>query len=161
MVLGANFTSRGSQFDSHGDRIAIAPMQGSRPDTDTIDINSRINIDLTDNQSLSLGSQYYKDEQDTNYGPDYGKNYIYGGAPNSYIGKKGLEISNQPFTERYAFNTQYQNKDILGQVLNLEGYYRKEDARFFPVFLGGKVRKQNNLNLKSKWLVCAQQYKVI
>ena len=48
-------------------------MQGSRPDTDTIDINSRINIDLTDNQSLSLGAQYYKDEQDTNYGPDYGK----------------------------------------------------------------------------------------
>ncbi len=108
--LGANFTSRGSQFDSHGDRIAIAPMQGSRPDTDTIDINSRINIDLTDNQSLSLGAQYYKDEQDTNYGPDYGKNYIYGGAPNSYIGKKGLEISNQPFTERYAFNTQYKIK---------------------------------------------------
>ena len=136
--LGANFTSRGSQFDSHGDRIAIAPMQGSRPDTDTIDINSRLNIDLTDNQSISLGAQYYKDEQDTNYGPDYGKNYIYGGAPNSYIGKKGLEISNQPFTERYAFNTQYQNKDILGQVLNLEGYYRKEDARFFPVFLGGE-----------------------
>ena len=113
-------------------------MQGSRPDTDTIDINSRINIDLTDNQSLSLGAQYYKDEQDTNYGPDYGKNYIYGGAPNSYIGKKGLEISNQPLQSAMHSTLNTKIKIFLGQVLNLEGYYRKEDARFFPVFLGGE-----------------------
>ena len=147
--LGANFTSRGSQFDSHGDRIAIAPMQTSRQDTDTVDVNGRISIDLTDTQSLSFGTQYYQDKQDSKYGPDYGKDYRYGRAPNSYIGKKGLQLPTQPFTERYAFNTQYQNKDVLGQVLNLEAYYRKEDARFYPVYLGAAETevKQSQSNI--------------
>lgn len=149
--LGANFTSRGSQFDSHGDRIAIGPMQTSRQDTDTIDVNGRISIDLTDTQSLSFGAQYYKDKQDSKYGPDYGPNYVYGGLPNSYIGKKGLQLPTQPFTERYAFNTQYQNQNILGQVLNLEAYYRKEDARFYPVYTGAAMteatQSQSNIDV--------------
>lgn len=147
--LGANFTSRGSQFDSHGDRIAIAPMQTSRQDTDTIDVNGRINVDLTDTQSLSFGAQYYKDKQDSEYGPDYGEDYVYGGLPNSYIGKKGLQLPTQPFTERYALNTQYQNKDVFGQVLNLEAYYRKEDARFYPVYTGAAMTeaKQSQSNI--------------
>ena len=58
--LGANFTSRGSQFDAHGDRIALEPYQTSRQDTDTIDVNGRVNIDLTNTQSLSFGAQYYQ-----------------------------------------------------------------------------------------------------
>ncbi len=149
--LGANFTSRGSQFDSHDNRIAIAPMQTSRQDTDTIDINGRISIDLTDTQSLSFGAQYYKDKQDSAYGPDYGKDYVYGRAPNSYIGKKGLQLPTQPFTERYAFNTQYQNQNVLGQVLNLEAYYRKEDARFYPVYTGAAMteatQSQSNIDV--------------
>ncbi|RZF54809.1 TonB-dependent receptor [Acinetobacter halotolerans] len=149
--LGANFTSRGSQFDSHGDRIAIGPMQTSRQDTDTIDVNGRISIDLTDTQSLSFGAQYYKDKQDSEYGPDYGPNYVYGGLPNSYIGKKGLQLPTQPFTERYAFNTQYQNQNVLGQVLNLEAYYRKEDARFYPVYTGAAMteatQSQSNIDV--------------
>lgn len=69
--LGANFTSRGSQFDGNGDRISLSPWQGSTMDTDTLDINGRLGFNLTDTQTLSLGAQYYKDKQDTDYGVDY------------------------------------------------------------------------------------------
>ena len=52
--LGANYTSRGSLFDANGDRIATEPNQTSRNDTDTLDINGRLNFNLTDTQSLVL-----------------------------------------------------------------------------------------------------------
>ncbi len=50
----------------------------------------------------------------------------------SYKAVKGWSLDNQPFTERYAFNTQYQNQDFLGQVLNVEAYYRNQKSRFVP-----------------------------
>lgn len=128
--LGIDYTNRGSQFDGNGDRISLSPWQGSTMDTDTIDVNGRLNFNLTDNQSLSFGAQYYKDEQDTEYGPDY--SYLLTKTDPSYKAVKGWSLDNQPFTERYAFNTQYQNQDFLGQVLNVEAYYRNEKSRFVP-----------------------------
>lgn len=128
--FGLDYTNRGSQFDGNGDRISLSPWQGSTMDTDTIDVNGRLNFNLTDNQSLSFGAQYYKDEQDTEYGPDY--SYLLTKTDPSYKAVKGWSLDNQPFTERYAFNTQYQNQDFLGQVLNVEAYYRNEKSRFVP-----------------------------
>lgn len=128
--LGLDYTSRGSQFDGNGDRISLSPWQGSTMDTDTIDVNGRLNFNLTDHQSLSFGAQYYQDEQDTEYGVDYDT------ASKFYTPKKGLQLDNQPFTKRYAVNTQYQNTDILGQILNVEAYYRNEKSRFYPARRG-------------------------
>ncbi|MGY5392513.1 TonB-dependent receptor [Acinetobacter sp. NigerLNRRAM0016] len=128
--LGVDYTSRGSQFDGNRDRIALSPWQGSTMDTDTIDVNGRLNFNLTDSQSLSFGAQYYKDEQDTEYGPDY--SYLQTNAEPSLKAVKGWSLDKQPFTERYAFNTQYQNQSFLGQVLNVEAYYRNEKSRFVP-----------------------------
>ncbi|OTG98315.1 TonB-dependent siderophore receptor [Acinetobacter sp. ANC 4654] len=128
--LGLDYTSRGSQFDGNGNRISLSPWQGSTMDTDTIDVNSRLNFNLTDHQSLSFGAQYYKDEQDTEYGPDY--SYLKTKTEPSYKAIKGWSLDNQPFTERYAFNTQYQNQNFLGQILNVEAYYRNEKSRFVP-----------------------------
>lgn len=128
--LGIDYTSRGSQFDGKGDRISLSPWQGSNMDTDTIDVNGRLNLKLTDTQTLSLGTQYYKDEQDTEYGPDY--SYLKTKTEPSHKAIKGWSLDNQPFTERYAVNTQYQDQDFLGQTLNVEAYYRNEKARFVP-----------------------------
>lgn len=128
--LGLDYTNRGSQFDGKGNRISLSPWQGSTMDTDTIDVNGRLNFNLTDHQSLSFGAQYYKDEQDTEYGPDY--SYLKTKTQPSYKAIKGWSLDNQPFTERYAFNTQYQNQDFLGKILNVEAYYRNEKSRFVP-----------------------------
>ncbi|MFP0454016.1 TonB-dependent receptor [Acinetobacter baumannii] len=140
--LGANFTSRGSQFDGNGDRISLSPWQGSTMDTDTIDVNGRLNFNLNDTQTLSFGAQYYKDKQDTDYGPDY--SYLPTTSKSNdattptYKAIKGLKLSNPLFTERYAVNSQYQNQDFLGQILNVEAYYRNEKSRFFPYGLSNK-----------------------
>lgn len=133
--LGANFTSRGSQFDGNGDRISLSPWQGSTMDTDTLDINGRLGFNLTDTQTLSLGAQYYKDKQDTDYGVDYANT-----TSDYYKPLKGQNLDNQPFTERYAVNTQYQNSDFLAQTLNIEAYYRNEKSRFYP------ARRSQTLN---------------
>ncbi|WP_445344484.1 TonB-dependent receptor [Acinetobacter bohemicus] len=141
--LGLDYTSRGSQFDGNGNRISISPWQGSTMDTDTIDVNGRLNFNLTDHQSLSFGAQYYQDEQDTEYGVDYDT------ASKFYTPKKGLQLDNQPFTKRYAVNTQYQNTDILGQILNVEAYYRNEKSRFYPARRGASTifsQSQSNVD---------------
>ncbi|MEG1697946.1 MAG: TonB-dependent receptor, partial [Acinetobacter sp.] len=141
--LGLDYTSRGSQFDGRGERISLSPWQGSTMDTDTIDVNGRLNFNLTDHQSLSFGAQYYQDEQDTEYGVDYDT------ASKFYTPKKGLQLDNQPFTKRYAVNTQYQNTDILGQILNVEAYYRNEKSRFYPARRGASTifsQSQSNVD---------------
>lgn len=138
-AFGASYTTRGEIQDSHGNRIGPEVAQTDRQDTDTLDLNGRLTWNITDEQSLSFGAQYFKDEQDSDYGPDYGSqsgynltNLLFGTAP-SLKGVKGLELSDQPQTERWGVNTQYQNQDILGHALNAEAYYRKEKGRWFPI----------------------------
>ncbi|MCU4413670.1 TonB-dependent receptor [Acinetobacter sp. WU_MDCI_Axc73] len=131
--LGATYTKRGEIQDSHGDRIAPEPAQTDRSDTQTIDVNGRMTFKLTDQQSLSVGAQYYNDKQDSDYGPDYGKNVaVLFGAKPSLKAVKGLQLDDQPFTERYGINAQYRNENLFGQILNIETYYRNEKARFYP-----------------------------
>ncbi len=133
--LGVNFTQRGEQQDSRGERIAPEPAQADRQDTQTIDVNGRLNLRLDDQQRISLGAQYYNDEQDSDYAPDYGPNLsalLVRGYQPSLKAIKGLELDQQPLTSRYAINAQYQNDDVLGQALTTEAYYRHEKSRFFP-----------------------------
>lgn len=133
--LGATYTKRGDQQDSRGKRIAPEPGQTDRRDTETVDVTGRLNFKLSDLQTLSFGAQYYNDEQDSKYAPDFGPNLsalLVRGYQPSLKAVKGLELENQPFTERYAFNAQYQNKDVFGQTLTTEAYYRKENSRFYP-----------------------------
>jgi len=91
---------------------------------------------ISDSQSLSFGAQYFKDEQDSEYGPDYGPNLAYVKRDPTYTASlaavKGMQLETQPQTERYAFNTQYENQNVLGHTLNAEAYYRNEQARWFP-----------------------------
>lgn len=131
--LGASYATRGENQDSHGGRIGPEVAQTDRQDTETLDINGRITWKMTDQQSLSIGAQYYNDEQDSEYGPDYGPNLaVLFGAQPSHKAVKGLELDSQPQTERYSVNTQYQNDDFFTQKLNAEAYYRNEKARWYP-----------------------------
>ncbi|ENV37040.1 hypothetical protein F959_01848 [Acinetobacter venetianus RAG-1 = CIP 110063] len=137
--LGAGYTKRGEIQDSHGDRIGPEVAQTDRQDTETIDVNGRLGWQFADNQSISLGAQYYNDEQDSEYGADYGPGLaVLFGAKPSQKAVKGLELDTQPRTKRAAVNAQYENQDFFGQTLNAETYYRTEKGRFYPSanFLG-------------------------
>ncbi|MEQ1311370.1 TonB-dependent receptor [Acinetobacter sp. XH1639] len=133
--LGASYTKRGEIQDSHGDRIGPEVAQTDRQDTETIDVNGRLGWQFADKQSISVGAQYYNDEQDSDYGADYGPGLavllVKGAKPNQKA-VKGLELNTQPRTKRAAVNAQYENQDFFGQTLNAEAYYRTEKGRFYP-----------------------------
>ena len=135
-AFGASYTTRGEIQDSHGNRIGPEVAQTDRQDTDTLDLNGRLTWIISDEQSLSFGAQYFNDEQDSEYGPDYGPNLAYVKRDPTYTASlaavKGMQLETQPQTERYAFNTQYENQNVLGHTLNAEAYYRNEQARWFP-----------------------------
>ncbi|WP_433846816.1 TonB-dependent receptor [Acinetobacter proteolyticus] len=132
--LGASYTKRGEIQDSHGDRIGPEVAQTDRQDTETIDVNGRLGWQFADKQSISIGAQYYNDEQDSDYGADYGPGLavLLRGAKPSQKAVKGLELDSQPRTKRSAVNAQYENQDFFGQTLNAEAYYRTEKGRFYP-----------------------------
>ena len=135
-AFGASYTTRGEIQDSHGNRIGPEVAQTDRQDTDTLDLNGRLTWIISDEQSLSFGAQYFNDEQDSEYGPDYGPNLAYVKRDPTYTASlaavKGMQLETQPQTERYSFNTQYENQNVLGHTLNAEAYYRNEQARWFP-----------------------------
>jgi len=131
--LGASYNKRGEFQDSHGDRIGPEVAQTDRQDTETVDVNGRLSWQFTDNQKLSFGAQYYNDEQDSEYGPDYGTGLaVLFGAEPTLNAVKGLDLDTQPRTKRSNVNLQYEHQDLLGQILNAEAYYRSETGRFYP-----------------------------
>ena len=131
--LGASYNKRGEFQDSHGDRIGPEVAQTDRQDTETVDVNGRLSWQFTDNQKLSFGAQYYNDEQDSEYGPDYGTGLaVLFGAEPTLNAVKGLDLDTQPRTKRSNYNLQYEHQDFLGQILNAEAYYRSETGRFYP-----------------------------
>lgn len=131
--LGASYNKRGEFQDSRGDRIGPEVAQTDRQDTETVDVNGRLSWQFTDNQKLSFGAQYYNDEQDSEYGPDYGTGLaVLFGAEPTLNAVKGLDLDTQPRTKRSNFNLQYEHQDVLGQILNAEAYYRSETGRFYP-----------------------------
>lgn len=138
--IGASYANRGEIQNSRGERIGPEIAQTDRQDTETIDVNARLGWQFTDNQSLSIAAQYYNDEQDSDYGADYGQvlghnvgNLLFpASATPSLKAVKGLQLDTQPRTQRHAINTQYENQDFFGQKLNAEAFYRKEKGRWLP-----------------------------
>lgn len=132
---GLSFTKQGEIRDADGDRIGPEISQTDRQDTTSFDFNGRLTWHLDDNQQLSAGVRYYNDEQDSDYGPDYGPNLnvLLNGTDPSHKAVDGLQLDDQPRTRHYGANVQYLNRDLLGgQQLTAEAYYRKEKSRWFP-----------------------------
>lgn len=132
--LGASYSKRGEIQDSRGKRIGPEIAQTDRQDTETIDVNGRLAWQFTDQQNISVGAQYYDDQQKSDYGADYGPNLsvLMNGAKPTQLALKGLQLDSQPMTKRAVFNTQYDNQDFFGQILNAELFYRTEKGRWYP-----------------------------
>ena len=123
--VSADLTQRNDQFDGNGDRIPQDTSQGSNMDTETYDLQGRFGYELDENRKVSLSLQDYKDEQDTGYTKDP-KN------KQEAVAIKGLHLDDQPYTHNQAVNLNYTDKDFHGQGLQLESYWRRADALFFP-----------------------------
>ena len=123
--VSADLTQRNDQFDGNGHRIPQDTSQGSSMDTEPYDLQGRFGYELDENKKVSLSLQDYKDEQDTGYTKDP-KN------KQEAVAIKGLRLDDQPYTHNQAVNLNYTDKDFHGQGLQLESYWRRADALFFP-----------------------------
>jgi len=133
--LDVDYDSKGGKFDSHGDRISPDVNQTDQQDTESLSVNGSLGIELTDTQRLDLAATYYKDKQDTDYGPDYGDGLavLFGASP-SLEAIDGANVENEPYTEKSSINLNYSDDDFVGSgsSLSLTGYYRDEKGRFYP-----------------------------
>ncbi|WP_186309168.1 TonB-dependent receptor [Pseudomonas oryzihabitans] len=133
---GLSYTQQGEIRDARGQRIGPEIAQTDRQDTTSLDVNGRLTWHLNDDQLVSAGVRYYHDEQDSDYGPDYGPNLAVLLNPNvkpSHRAVAGLQLDDQPRTRHYGTNLQYTHRDLPGaQQLTAEAYYRKEESRWFP-----------------------------
>lgn len=135
--VGLSYTKQGEIQDVHGDRIGPEIAQTDRQDTTNFDFNGRLTWHMDDDQQLSAGLRYFDDEQNSDYGPDYGPGLAALFKPATFEpslkGIKGLQLDEQPRTRHAGANVQYLNSDLLGgQKLTAEAYYRKEQSRWFP-----------------------------
>ncbi|MGP5546486.1 TonB-dependent receptor [Psychrobacter alimentarius] len=132
--LDIDYASKGGKFDSHGDRISPDVNQTDQQDTESLSVNANLGMDIDDSQSVNLTVTYYNDEQDTDYGPDYGEELgvLLLGTPPSLKAIDGARIENQPYTTKKSVNLNYNNDDVFGSNLSVTGYYRDEQGRFYP-----------------------------
>ncbi|MEL0619299.1 TonB-dependent receptor [Psychrobacter proteolyticus] len=131
--LDVDYDNKGGKFDSKGNRISPDVNQTDQQDTESLSVNGSLGVELTDSQRLDLAVTYYKDEQDTDYGPDYGDGLaVLFGAKPSLRAIDGANVENEPYTTKTSMNLNYNNDDIAGSSLSVTGYYRDEKGRFYP-----------------------------
>ncbi|WP_296206758.1 TonB-dependent receptor [Psychrobacter sp. UBA3480] len=131
--LDVDYDNKGGKFDSKGNRISPDVNQTDQQDTESLSVNGSLGVELTDSQRLDLAVTYYKDEQDTDYGPDYGDGLaVLFGAKPSLKAIDGANVENEPYTTKTSMNLNYNNDDIAGSSLSVTGYYRDEKGRFYP-----------------------------
>lgn len=131
--LDVDYDSKGGKFDSKGNRISPDVNQTDQQDTESLSVNGSLGVELTDSQRLDLAVTYYKDEQNTDYGPDYGDGLaVLFGAKPSLKAIDGADVENEPYTTKTSMNLNYNNDDIAGSSLSVTGYYRDEKGRFYP-----------------------------
>lgn len=134
--LDIDYDSKGGKFDSADQRISPDVNQTDKQDTEALSINASVGTQLTDSQRVDLAVTYYDDQQDTDFGPDYGKNLQVLLKPKamapSLKAVPGAEIEHQPFTTKTTVNLNYNNDDVAGSNLSVTGYYRDEKGRFYP-----------------------------
>jgi len=132
--LDVDYEEKGGEFDSHGHRISPDVNQTDQQDTKSLSVNANIGANIGQSQSVDLAVTYYNDEQETDYGPDYGNNLgvLLKGKTPSLRAVKGAHLDQEPMTRKTSVNLNYNNSDFAKSNLSITGYYRDEKGRFYP-----------------------------
>lgn len=130
-LLSGTYESRGGIFDADGNRVNPDPSQVSRMDTDSKDALIKLGYNLTGQQRLEATLQFFNDQMDSDYAPDI-SSVPGGNIADSPAALKGLELENQPYSQRQSIDLVYKDDDFLGNNLQAQTYYREREARFFP-----------------------------
>ncbi|MBA55397.1 MAG: hypothetical protein CMK89_13160 [Pseudomonadales bacterium] len=141
-LLNINYEQRGNFYDSEGDQIATDPNQVSRDNSDTLDILVNLGWQLSEQQSLRLGVEHFREKQDTDYAADFGDpSPSYLGLPEGIFAaggdytpqpKPGLNLDQQPETNRDTITLDFSDQDFFGHTLLTQLSYRENEYFYYP-----------------------------
>ena len=130
-ALDFGYQRIGSPYDASGDRVAPEPSQGDLYDADAYSVGGKLGYHIDDNQYLQFAANYYNAEQDSDYASDPNVNKAPAGTvPAKAI--KGLKLKDQNKNENQIYNLTYTNKDLFGNKVDAQIYYRDFFTRFSP-----------------------------
>lgn len=146
-LLSATLEKSNNYYDANGQRIAPEPAQTSLNDTDHYDLMAKIGFDIDSDKRLNITLQTVESEQDTQYGPNYGGPGVPAlfGVPVPVAAVPGLQLAEQPTTERNALTLDFSDKDFLGTHLRSQAFYRDRSYRFFPFGFIQNLAVQDNI----------------
>ncbi|GAL20501.1 aerobactin siderophore receptor IutA [Vibrio maritimus] len=131
--LSVAYEGKGAAYDGDGNMIMPDITQTDMQFNQAIDVMGNLEVNIDEQQSLSLTAQYYDSQQDTEYGAYLGPNLAgLFGFPELIEIRKGLKLDEQPNTERVFVNAQYKHDSVLDHALLAQLYYRSESLGFFP-----------------------------
>lgn len=141
-LVNLNYEKRGSYYDAEGNQIATDPNQVSRDNSDTTDFFSNLGWQITDDMSLRVGLEYFKEEQDSDYAADFGEaDPALFGLPEGIFAsagdytpapKKGLKLDEQPQTTRKSITVDFSHQDLLNHTLLVQTSYRDHEYYYYP-----------------------------
>ncbi len=121
---------RNNLYDADGNRIAPEPAQSSRGDSDSFNSMVKLGYQIDTDRALLMTAEWAQEEQDTDYGPDYGG----AGVPVILAGEKssgnavgGYSASNQPKKERLAVTLDFSDQELFGSVFRGQAFYRERE----------------------------------
>ena len=130
----------GSPYDASGDRVAPEPSQGDLYDSNGYSVGGKLGYHIDDNQYLQFAANYYNAEQDSDYASDPSvKKATAGTVPAKAI--KDLKLKDQNKNENQIYNLTYTNKDLLGNKVDAQIYYRDFFTRFSPFDARGNANR--------------------
>lgn len=130
-ALDFGYQRIGSPYDASGHRVAPEPAQGDLFDANAYGIGGKIGYHIDDNQYLQFAANYYNAEQNSEYASDPNtKKYSAGTVPAKAI--RGLKLKDQNKNENQIYNLTYNHKDLLGNKIDAQIYYRDFFTRFSP-----------------------------
>lgn len=139
-ALDFGYQRIGSPYDASGDRVSPEPSQGDLFDADAYSIGAKLGYHIDDNQYLQFAANYYNAEQDSDYASDPSVAKLPAGSvPARAI--KGLKLKDQNKNENQIYNLTYTNKDLLGNKVDAQIYYRDFFTRFSPFDARGNANR--------------------
>lgn len=147
VLLSAAIEQRGNHRDGSGEIIAPEPAQTSRSDADSRELIAKLGYDLNADSRISLQYQNYQDQQDSDYGPNYGGPSLPAlrRLPVAPDAVPGLQLAEQPLTRRQSWLLNAHHANFAGHYWRALAFHRSREFRFFP--FPQVVKKANPYNL--------------
>lgn len=132
--LGIAVEDKGGYYDAEGDQIKPDIAQTDLQYNRSIDITGSVGLKINELQRLDLLAQFYDSRFEGDRGLYLGENFsaVRGTDPFAFDVRDGLETDQEPATERYLVNVNYQHLDLLDHTAYLQLHGRSEDLSFHP-----------------------------